>query len=343
MSSVAYLSVLRPELARGAYWLTMPILDLPLEELKKYPGRNPRPVDFDNFWEKGLTEIEGLESSAELNEAELRVPGATLHHLWFTGVGGAKIHAKLARPTGVKRTPAILHFHGYTGSSGDWFGLLPWVLAGFTVAALDCRGQGGLSEDPGGVTGNTQFGHIIRGLAGPPEKLLYRQIFLDTALLARVVAKLEWVDETRIGSSGASQGGGLALACAALSPLVKTSTPIYPFLCDYRRVWEMDLAENAYRELRDYFRRYDPLHENEQETFIKLGYIDVQFLAERIQAETRLYAGLMDNVCPPSTQFAAYNKITAPKSLSVYPDFGHEGLPGSADDQLAFHAERLLG
>ena len=38
--------------------------------------------------------------------------------------------------------------------------------------------------------------------------------------------------------------------------------------------------------------------------------------------------GLMDTICPPSTQFAAYNKITAKKSLVIYPDFGHEGLPG---------------
>jgi cephalosporin-C deacetylase len=37
--------------------------------------------------------------------------------------------------------------------------------------------------------------------------------------------------------------------------------------------------------------------------------------------------GLMDQVCPPSTQFAAYNKITSPKSLEIYPDFGHENLP----------------
>jgi cephalosporin-C deacetylase len=46
--------------------------------------------------------------------------------------------------------------------------------------------------------------------------------------------------------------------------------------------------------------------------------------------------GLMDTICPPSSQFAAYNKITAPKSLSVYPDFGHEGLPGANDEIFQF-------
>ena len=55
-------------------------------------------------------------------------------------------------------------FHGYTGDSGDWADKLGYVLAGFTVAAMDCRGQAGLSEDKGGVNGNTLHGHIIRGL-----------------------------------------------------------------------------------------------------------------------------------------------------------------------------------
>jgi cephalosporin-C deacetylase len=41
--------------------------------------------------------------------------------------------------------------------------------------------------------------------------------------------------------------------------------------------------------------------------------------------------GLMDTLCPPGTQFAAYNKITAEKSLAIFPDFGHENLPGFVD------------
>ena len=43
-------------------------------------------------------------------------------------------------------------------------------------------------------------------------------------------------------------------------------------------------------------------------------------------------------VCPPSTQFAAYNRITSAKELAIYPDFGHEHLPGFADRTGAFFA-----
>ena len=79
-------------------------------------------------------------------------------------------------------------------------------------------------------------------------------------------------------------------------------------------------------------------HEREQETFTRLGYIDNQHLAHRIEAEVLMPVGLMDTVCPPSTQFAAYNRIRSKKNMLIYPDFGHEGLPGSTDRIFEFMA-----
>jgi len=225
-------------------------------------GRNPRPDDFDAYWDRALAEMRATDPQPELTPHTLELPFAQLSHLWFTGVGGARIHAKYLRPRGVPEPhPAVLLFHGYSGSSGDWVDKLNWVARGYSVAALDCRGQGGLSEDVGGVKGNTLRGHIIRGLDDAPEKLLFRQIFLDTAQLARVVMEMPEVDADRVGATGGSQGGGLTLACAALEPRIRRAAPIFPFLCDYQRVWEMDLAVNAYEELRLYFRNFDPRHE----------------------------------------------------------------------------------
>jgi cephalosporin-C deacetylase len=122
-------------------------------------------------------------------------------------------------------------------------------------------------------------------------------------------------------------------------PEIKRAAPAFPFLCDYQRVWEMDLAKNAYEEMRTYFRNYDPLHAREKEIFTKLGYIDVQHLAPRIKAKVMAGCGLMDEICPPSSQFAAYNKIRSDKEIVIYPDFGHEGLPGFDDRTLEFMAK----
>jgi len=206
------------------------------------------------------------------------------------------------------------------------------------VAALDCRGQGGLSEDVGGVRGTTFRGHIIRGLAGEPDDMLMRHVFLDTAQLARIVMGMPGVDASRVYAQGGSQGGGLTLACASLEPRVSRLFAVYPFLSDYRRVWEMDLAKGAYEEIATFFRQFDPLHEKEGLYFDRLGYIDVHNLAPRIQGETRMACGLQDNICPPSTQFAAYNNIAAKKEALIYPDYGHEGIPGVSDLVFEFFA-----
>jgi cephalosporin-C deacetylase len=315
----------------------MPLVDMPLAELERYAGRNPRPHDHDAYWERALAELRDTPRDVKLTPAAFQTPFAECFHLHFTGVRGARVHAKYLRPRSAGRPhPALLAFHGYTSFSGDWAERLGWVARGFSVAALDCRGQGGSSEDVGGTRGTTQHGHIIRGLEDTPDNLLFRQIFLDTAALAEVVAGFDEVDPGRIGVRGASQGGGLALACAALVPSVRRVSSVYPFLCDYQRVWEMDLAKDAYAELRSFFRRRDPTHARAAEWFTRLGYIDVQHLAPRIQGEVVMAVGLMDEVCPPSTQFAAYNKIRAPKRTVIYPDFAHEHLPGYADVEYEF-------
>ena len=285
--------------------------------------------------------MRSIDPEIELIAAEFTAPNVECFHLFFSGVGGARVHAKLLRPRNAPSThPALLMFHGYSGDSEDWFDKLGYAAAGFTVAALDCRGQAGLSQDAGIVLGNTLHGHIIRGLddalRGFPEKLLFRQIFLDTAQLAGIVMEMPEVDANRVGVAGGSQGGALTLACAALEPRIKRAAPLYPFLSDYIRVWEMDQAKDTYKELQEFFRHSDPMHQRESTIFEKLGYIDIQFLAHRVQAEVLWGTALMDTICPPSTQFSVYNKLTSPKKMLIYPDFGHEPLPGWNDQTFQF-------
>ncbi|MFI5387795.1 MAG: acetylxylan esterase [Fimbriimonadales bacterium] len=313
----------------------MPLIDMPLDELRQYRGRNPRPADFDSYWSEALAELDSTDPKPEIEAATFGAQFVECQDLWFTGVRNARIHAKLLEPKSKPRG-AVLMFHGYSMSAGDWADKLGYAAEGFLALAMDVRGQGGWSEDVGGVKGTTLRGHIVRGLDGPAEDLLYRHIFLDCAQLARIA--LDMTGGGPLYATGASQGGGLTLACAALEPRVERIVPWYPFLCDYKRVWEMDLAKDAYDEMQTWFRRFDPTHEREEEVFTKLGYIDVQHLAPRIKAETLMATGLMDTICPPSSQFAAFNKISAKKEVVIYPDFSHEGLPGMNDRTFAFIA-----
>lgn len=321
----------------------MGLFDLSTAELTTYAGRNPRPSDFDAYWNEALSGLSTHDPRPVLQAAdEFSHPFLEAFHLTYEGVDGARIYAKYLRPRNVtKKLPAILCFHGYSGASDSWTALSAWAAAGFCVAAMDVRGQGGKSQDLGGTIGNTLQGHIIRGVdEADPQKLLFRNIYLDTAILAHVVSGFAEVDANRLAARGASQGGGLTLACAALAD-IKLAAPAYPFLSDYQRVWEMDLAEEAYVELQKYFRKMDPMHQRQEAFFTRLGYIDIQHLAPRIRAKVHLFSALMDKVCPPSTQFACYNKINSPKTVTFYPDFRHEHLPGMDDMVLQWFLKEL--
>lgn len=319
----------------------MPMLDMPIEQLKQYKGTNPCPEDMESYWEKALNEIRASDNDVELKPADFQVPFADCYDMYYTGRGGDRVYAKLLKPKYFNgKRPAILMFHGYMGYSGEWAEKLPYVAAGFIVASMDCRGQGGRSEDKIGRKGTTMYGQLIRGIDGEPDGLLMRDIFLDTVKLAEIVMRMPDVDENRVGTTGTSQGGGLAIACAALEPRIKKTAVACPFLSDYLRVWDMDLDLGAYEELRSFFKWFDPLHERQEEIFRKLGYIDVHNLASRVRAETLIAITMQDTTCPPSTQFAVYNCVTAKKNALIYYDFDHgDWMPGWNDRKYQFLLE----
>ena len=321
----------------------MAMLDMPLQQLEVYRGTNPRPEDFDEYWETALQEMRQVDSRVEKVPSDFRTPFAECYDLFYTGVKGARIHAKFILPKERKgKIPALLMFHGYTDGAGEWSDKLQYVAAGFAVAAMECRGQGGISEDVGGVKGTTMWGHIIRGLDGDKQDMLMRNVFLDAAQLARIIMEMPEIDERKVCVTGGSQGGGLSLACAALEPGICRIGINYPFLSDYKRVWDMDLTVNAYAEIRNYFRQFDPLHQREKEIFTKLGYLDVHHLADRIRGKVMMAISIMDDICPPSTQFAVYNNLVCEKEKVIYHDYGHEFLMGYPDRLYQFFLEVLL-
>lgn len=172
-----------------------------IQALLRYAGASPKPEDFERYWKKGLSEIQEINPRTVMKKADFFAPYSHCFDFYFTGIGGARIHAKYLRPAknGGKH-PAVFFFHGYTESARNYSAMLPHAAAGYSMAALDCRGQGGSLEDTGGVRGYTCHGHFIRGLAETnPEKLLYRSVFQDAVQLVHLVAQIEEIDPDRMG------------------------------------------------------------------------------------------------------------------------------------------------
>jgi cephalosporin-C deacetylase len=309
-----------------------------LNKLETYIGTGNKPRDFDQYWDKALATLDSLPLTYTLEEIPFNSKVARAYHLWFTSPDGARLHAQLLTPkkTAGKVFKGLLQFHGYHGSSGDLADKIGAVAEGFVVAALDARGQGGLSEDNTVTSGGTLKGLIIRGLAEGPDNLYYKRVFLDCAHLAKILMSFDYVDETRLFAQGASQGGALTLSCAALVPQIKKIIVTYPFLCDYRKAFMLGAQTSAFEEIPYWFQFRDPLHQQEEVVFKTLAYIDLQHFTPRIKAEVVWVMGLQDDVVPPETQLSAYHNLKSQKQLITLPEYGHEYLPKISDILLGF-------
>ena len=153
---------------------------------------------------------------------------------------------------------------------------------------------------------------MTRGIA-KPEGYYYTRLFTDAVLAVEAASELSGAP--RVAVSGVSQGGGLALATAALVPqAVAICHADVPFLCDIQR--GITLAPEApYNEIPEFLAHNVDLIPAALDT---LRYVDCALLARRITARCLLSVGLMDTICPPSTVFAAYNEIAAGGMATIH-------------------------
>ena len=212
---------------------------------------------------------------------------------------------------------------------------------GMALIAMDCPGQAGYSEDVGGFLGTTVSGHIIAGLDGPPERMYYVRLHQNIRILCRLVRELDGIDTSRVFVNGGSQGGGLGLACAALNPeLIDRAAILYPFLSDFKLVWNLGADEIAYEGLRYYARWFDADEHQQDRWFRQLGYIDSKNFAPMIRCPVLFGTGLDDVICPPQTQCAVYNNLHCAKKRYLFPGYGHEEIPEFDDMLLDFFTSK---
>jgi cephalosporin-C deacetylase len=229
----------------------------------------------------------------------------------------------------------VVKFIGYGGGRGvpTEHALLPAL--GYSVFVMDTRGQGGRWTI--GATAPENAKVMTRGI-GRPEDYYYTRLFTDAAMAAETASML--AGAPRVAVSGHSQGGGLALATAALVPqVVAVCHADAPFLCDIQR--GITLAPEApYTEVPEFLANHLELIPAALNT---LRYVDCALLARRITARCLLSVGLMDPICPPSTVFAAYNEIISGKEISVHPFSDHDVPTAHAERQLRHFRDFLLG
>lgn len=273
---------------------------------------DPQP-DFNEFWQHTREELAAVDPQFNMIRVDsLCTEKHNLYLVEMRSLGGVLIRGWYRVPVAPGRYPAIMQVPGYSGTMmpshidyGD-------EIIGF---GLDIRGHGKSRDDidPGFP------GYMLTGL-DDPEEYIYRGAYMDCIRGIDFLCSRPEVDQSRIGVEGASQGGALTFATAALdNERIVVCAPQVPFLSDFR----------------DYFRvaawpanEFTKLVEVRGEVswdqiWHTLSYFDIKNLAPMIRAPLIMGVGLMDEVCPPHINFAAYNLVTSEKRYIVYPHAGH--------------------
>lgn len=304
----------------------MPLTDMPLEQLKEFHPEVAEPRDFDEFWRATLAESRATGGEVILDRAQTPIRELIVEDMTFPGYGGEPIRAWVTRPRGDGVRPAVIEYIGYNGGRGVAGEKLQWASAGYVHVLMDTRGQGsgwgtgGDTPDPHGSDGSVP-GFMTRGI-GQPADYYYRRLFTDGVLLVDAVRSLPFVDGTRVAVTGASQGGGIALAVGGLVPDLVGVMPDVPFLCHFGRSVQLT-PDQPFMEIT----RYLAVHRDQDErVFHTLSYFDGVNFARRVTAPALFSVALMDGIVLPSSVFAAYNHVAADdREIVVYPYNGHEG------------------
>jgi cephalosporin-C deacetylase len=301
--------------------------DLPLEQLQTYcPPRN-EPADFDAFWAQTLAETRRFPLNARFEPVATGVRLVETFDVTFNGYGGQPIKGWLLLPHDHSGPlPCVVEYIGYGGGRGFPIEWLFWSTVGYAVLVMDTRGQGsswrtGDTPDPEPDGSSPQYpGFMTRGIL-KPSTYYYRRVFTDAVRAVEAARSHQAVDAKRIAVTGGSQGGGITLAVAGLVPDLSAAMANVPFLCHYRRATEITDAD-PYHEIA----KYCQTHRDKIETvFNTLAYFDGVNFAARAKCPALFSVGLMDEICPPSTVFAAYNHYAGPKQIRIWPYNHHEG------------------
>ncbi|MBM7618463.1 cephalosporin-C deacetylase [Bacillus tianshenii] len=306
-------------------------------QLESYLPSQTKQHDHDAFWERTLIETRSRPLNEQLELMDYPIKQVKAYEVSYHGFDDTPIQGYYIIPTQFEgKLPCLIFFHGYAGHKNSVSHYMKWLIQGYAVFAVDCRGQG-RTGDYSRYTSDEMGTWVTKGILDK-EEYYYRKVFMDGVRAIDFVCSRTEIDQERIAVMGASMGGGITLAVAALDDRPKLAVADVPNLCDIPLAMKQKF-EGSLTVVDQFLHRHP---EYIEQVYTTLTYFDNLNNCERIKCRTRMTVGLKDLICPPMPIYGVYNRMHCPKSIEVFPFSGHDmGIIDHMDKTLAYVNEFL--
>jgi len=295
------------------------------------------PTDFTAFWDKAKTELSKIPIDARMTLLPERcTENVNVYHVNIQNYrAGSRLYGILCIPKKEGKYPALLRVPGagirpYAGdvaSAEKGIITLEIGIHGVPVN-MDVSVYNNLNA--GSLNGYWYFNLENK------DRYYYKRVYMGCIRANDFLTSLPQFDGHNLGVTGGSQGGALSIVTAALDARVKYLTAFYPALSDLTGY--LNGRAGGWPHL---FNKDNIVYNNSKEKITTASYYDVVNFARLLKIPGMYTWGFNDETCPPTSMYASYNVISAPKTLFLAPETGHWTYPEQNEKLNAWMIEKL--
>jgi len=297
------------------------------------------PGDFTDYWTQAKAELAKIPLDARMILMPERcTENVNVYHVNVQNYKlNTRLYGILCVPKKEGKYPAILQVPG--AGARPYNGDIANAEKGFITLQIGIHGIP-VNMDP------TVYNNLMAGpLAGywnynldDKDRYYYKRVYLGCVRAIDFITSLPQFDGSNLGVMGGSQGGALSIVTAALDTRVKYLAAFYPALADVTGY--LKGRAGGWPHL---FDKTNLTFNNTREKIETAGYYDVVNFARQIKVPGIYSLGFNDETCPPTSMYAAYNVITAPKELFIVPETGHWTYPEQNERLTNWLVGKLTG
>ena len=279
----------------------------------------PVPSDFKAYWDKQREILSSIPMNAKMSRVDYEDPKIEVFDVQADSFNGL-MTGYYARPAGSKpkSCPAVVLPHG-AGVCTSWMGnAVNWAKNGFI--ALDFNAHGIKNGQPQEFYDNLKKGKLNAYPhfgANDRDKTFFRTLYMRLMrAMDFLKSQPEW-DGKVLVAYGTSQGGGQAIAAAALDDKVSLTVPFVPAICDHSGITIG--RTNGW----PHFTKLDKDGKYRKDIVEAVRYIDAMNFAAFIKCPAIFTVGFADPTCQPTSVYAAYSNVKSPKKIYVCEEARH--------------------